>query len=161
MQREISGFRQDEADDWVAELRCHHRQHVRHRPPFHPLAWVETAQGRSEHVGTTLDCPLCDRAELPDGLVVAHTAGPFDESSLPPGLRRDHRVADGTWAVVRVLSGLARFTMRTVPHMSFDLRSGESQPIPPGVPHAVALTAGSIEVDFLVPPSAAADEQHR
>ena len=93
MQREITGFQQDEVCDWVAELRCHHRQHVRHRPPFHARAWVETAQGRGEHVGTE-------------------------------------------------------------PEMSLDVRGGESQPIPPGVLHAVALTAGSIEVDCLVPQSA-------
>ena len=151
MQREITGFRQDEVGDWVAELGCHHRQHVRHRPPFRERPWVETAQGRGEHVGTTLDCPLCDRAELPDGLVVARTAGPFDESTLPAGLRRDHRVADGTWAILRVRSGVAHFTMQTEPEMSLDVRGGESQPIPPGVLHAVALTAGSIEVDFLLP----------
>jgi len=154
MQRTISVFRQDEVGDWVAVLGCHHQQHVRHRPPFHDRAWVESAQGRSEHVGTTLDCPPCDRAEMPDGLVVARTAGPFDESTLPPGLRRDHRVADGTWALLRVLSGVAHYTMQTMPEMSLDLRTGECQPIPPGVLHAVALTAGSIEVDFLVPQTA-------
>ena len=59
--REIVGFRQDEIGDWVAELDCHHRQHVRHRPPLWPRAWVETSAGRARHVGTTLDCPLCDR----------------------------------------------------------------------------------------------------
>jgi tellurite methyltransferase len=150
MQREITGFRQDEVGDWVADLQCHHGQHVRHRPPFQQRAWVETTQGRTEHIGTTLDCPLCDRAEVPDGLVVARTAGPFDESTLPAGLRRNHRVADGTWAMLRVLSGRAHFTMETEPPISRDLAGGDSQPIPPGVLHAVALTTGSIEVDFLV-----------
>jgi tellurite resistance-related uncharacterized protein len=154
MQREITGFRQDEVGEWVAELGCHHRQHVRHRPPFLERAWVTTAEGRSEHVGTSLDCPLCDRAELPDGLVVARTAGPFDESTLPAGLRRNHRVADGVWGLLHVRSGCAHFTMQTVTPIHRDLHGGESQPIPPGVFHAVALTAGSIEVEFLVPDTA-------
>ena len=151
MQREITGFRRDELGDWVAELHCHHRQHVRHRPPFVQRAWVETAQGRNEHVGTELDCPLCDRAELPAGLVVARTAGPYDESTLPAGLRRNHRVADGVWGLLRVLAGTAHFTMQSFPVMSLDLCSGDNQPIPPGVLHAVALTSGVVEVDFLVP----------
>ena len=150
MQREITGFHHDELGDWVAELECLHGQHVRHRPPFTPRPWVETASGRAEHVGQGLDCPLCDRAELPEGLVVARTAGPFDEATLPAGLRRNHRVADGTWALLRVLTGSAHFTMNTEPPIAVDLRSGDRQPIPPGVLHAVALRAGSIEVDFLV-----------
>ena len=153
MQRAITGFRQDDVGDWVAELDCHHAQHVRHRPPFAQRPWVETAEGRAGRVGTSLDCPLCDRAELPTGLVVARTVGPFDESSLPTGLARDHRVARGTWGLVRVLSGRVLFTMQTEPAISIDLGSGDTQPIPPGVLHAVALTEGSLEVDFLVPPS--------
>ena len=69
--------------------------------------------------------------ELPAGLAVARTAGPFDESSLPAGLRRNHRVADGTWAVVRDVSGSARFTMETMPAISVVLRSGDTHPIRP------------------------------
>lgn len=136
MQREITGFRDDDVGDWVAELQCHHRQHVRRR----------------EQIGTSLDCPLCDRAELPAGLVVVRTAGPYDESTLPAGLRRNHRVADGVWGMLRLLAGSAHFTMQTVPVMSLELCSGDNQPIPPGVFHAVALTSGVVEVDFLVPP---------
>ena len=116
-----------------------------------PRPWVDTATGRADHIGTILDCPLCDRAELPAGLVVARTVGPFDESTLPAGLRRNHRVASGTWGLLRVLDGSAHFTMQADTPTERDLYAGESQPIPPGVPHAVALTAGSVEVDFLVP----------
>ena len=150
MQRKITGFHHDEVGDWVAELECLHAQHVRHRPPFAPRPWVETAAGRTDHIGQRLDCPLCDRAELPDGLVVKRTAGPFDEWTLPAGLRRDHRVADGTWALLRVLDGVAHFTMNTEPPIAVDLQAGDRQPIPPGILHAVGLSAGSIEVDFLV-----------
>jgi truncated hemoglobin YjbI/tellurite resistance-related uncharacterized protein len=32
----------------------------------------------------------------------------FDETSLPDGLRREHRTKEGTWGVIRVLSGALR-----------------------------------------------------
>lgn len=150
MQREIIRFHVDDDGDWVADLECHHAQHVRHRPPFQMRSWVETAAGRDDHLGTTLACPLCDRAELPDGLVVVRTAGPFDEMTLPSGLRHDHRVAARTWGMLRVRSGSARIGMQTEPPIQRDLYEGDSQAIPPGVIHAVELAAGTIEVDFLV-----------
>ena len=157
MERAIVGFRQDESGDWVADLDCHHGQHVRHRPPLWPRPWIESAAGRAEHVGTVLDCPPCDRAELPDGLVVVRTAGPFDESTLPDALRRNHRVAKGTWGRLRVLDGCAHFTMQTEPLSERDLYAGDLQPIPPGVLHAVSIVSGSIAVDFLVAPPTTGD----
>ncbi len=150
VQREITGFQQDELGDWVADLACLHAQHVRHCPPFAPRPWVETESGRHEHLGSTLDCPLCDRFELPEGLTVVRTAGPFDESTLPGGLRRNHRVATGTWGLLRVMSGSAQITMHTEPAVALHLGAGDRHPIPPGVPHAVAIESGTIEVNFLV-----------
>jgi tellurite resistance-related uncharacterized protein len=150
VRREIVGFRPDDVGDWVAELDCLHGQHVRHRPPLWPHPWVETAAGRSEHIGTVLDCPLCDRAELPDGLVIARTAGPFGASTLPAGLRRDHRVASRTWGRLRVIEGNASFTMQTDPAIERKLEAGDEQAIPPGVLHAVDLASGTVAVDFFV-----------
>jgi tellurite methyltransferase len=63
MLRAIEGFHQDEAGDWVAELTCGHGQHVRHKPPFFVRAWVLTAEGRAEKLGSELPCVLCDRAK--------------------------------------------------------------------------------------------------
>jgi hypothetical protein len=60
MRQRIAGFRLDDAGDWVAELDCGHRQHVRHRPPFQLRAWVLDEAGRASRVGTPIDCPLCD-----------------------------------------------------------------------------------------------------
>jgi tellurite methyltransferase len=150
MIRTIEGFHQDEVGDWVAELSCLHSQHVRHRPPFQDRAWVTTAAGRRERIGAPIECPLCDRAEMPDGLSLARTAGPFDEQSLPAGLRRDHRVAERTWGLLRVLSGSARFVMATDPPVERVLAAGQRQTIPPGVAHAVAVDSGTVEVDFFV-----------
>jgi tellurite methyltransferase len=149
--RTIEGFHADDDGDWVADLSCLHRQHVRHRPPFFDRPWVETAEGRAERIGAALDCPLCDRAELPDGLVVTRTAGPWDETSLPPAIRRDHRVAERTWAVARGLSGAVELHIATDPPITRRLEAGDEQPIPPTVLHALHVDGPMrVEVDFLV-----------
>lgn len=61
MQRTIVAFELDERGEWVAELACGHRRHVRHRPPFFPQPWILEAEGREERLGTPLDCRLCDQ----------------------------------------------------------------------------------------------------
>jgi len=66
MHQTITGFHQDELDDWVAELACRHFQHVRHNPPWTNRAWVEEEQGRQSAIGKTLDCKKCDRSEPKD-----------------------------------------------------------------------------------------------
>ena len=90
MQRAIDGFRQDEVGDWVAELRCGHGQHVRHKPPFFVREWVLTAAGRAEKLGTELPCVLCDRFELPAGVAAYKRTPDFDQLSIPDDLRKDH-----------------------------------------------------------------------
>jgi tellurite resistance-related uncharacterized protein len=160
--RAIEGFRQDDEGDWIADLSCRHSQHVRHQPPFHPRPWVEDEAGREGRIGTDLDCPLCDRLELPDGLVVARTAGPFDADTLPSGLRRPHLVADRTWGQLRVIEGAVTFEIETDPPRSIDLARGDRQPIPPGVTHRVLLDDRAvIAVDFLVRPDPAGGDERR
>jgi hypothetical protein len=61
VERTIVGFHVDPQGEWVAELACGHRQHVRHRPPFFPRPWVLEAEGRRQHLGTPLACRLCDQ----------------------------------------------------------------------------------------------------
>jgi tellurite methyltransferase len=152
MIRTIDRFRQDADGEWVADLSCLHSQHVRHRPPFSDRPWVLTEAGRSRRVGTAIACPLCDRGELPQGLTRVRSAGPFDEETLPPALQRDHRVAERTWAVLRVIEGAVRFTMTTDPPLDRVVTAGQQQAIPPGVLHAVHLDAPArLEIDFLVP----------
>ena len=63
MKQKITGFHLDEQNDWVAELECHHGQHVRHQPPFINRPWVVTANGREEKTGETLNCVKCDHNE--------------------------------------------------------------------------------------------------
>jgi tellurite methyltransferase len=83
VRRKVVGFLQDEVGEWVADLSCLHRQHVRHRPPFQERAWVLNEAERAARIGSEMECPLCDRAELPPELQVNRTAGPFDADSLP------------------------------------------------------------------------------
>jgi Protein of unknown function (DUF3565) len=66
MRQAISGFHRDELGDWVADLACGHRQHVRHRPPFELRPWVMTEGGRRGRVGGELDCKICDEQSAAD-----------------------------------------------------------------------------------------------
>ena len=63
--RSIVAFHQDDEGDWIAELSCGHRQHVRHRPPWINHPWVTTPAGRQEKIGQRLPCPKCADASPP------------------------------------------------------------------------------------------------
>ena len=63
MKQKITGYHLDEENDWVAELECHHGQHVRHQPPFINRPWVITLEGRNEKIGHVLECLKCNRNE--------------------------------------------------------------------------------------------------
>ena len=151
MIRTIEAFRQDDAGEWVAGLSCLHGQHVRHEPPFWDRQWVLTQEGRSERLGTPIECPLCDRGELPEGLTVVRTAGPFDHTTVPRGLLREHLVADRTWGLLEVLDGEVAFDMDTQPRTHSQLGPGDRQAIPPGIPHRLTLLGATrVLVRFLV-----------
>jgi tellurite resistance-related uncharacterized protein len=151
VRRAITGFHLDDEGHHVAELSCLHGQHVRHQPPWQERPWVLTEEGRATWIGRELDCVRCDEAELPEGLEVVRTAGPFDESSVPAGLQRAHRVAAATWGRLHVLEGRVRFTLQTAPPLIRELVYGDRQPIPPEVEHEVTLIGPvRLEVDFLV-----------
>jgi tellurite methyltransferase len=153
VQRHITGFHQDDEGAWVAELSCLHGQHIRHRPPFQNRPWVLTDAGRQEHIGTDIDCPLCDRAEVPGGLVVTRTAGPFDQDTIPPALRKNHVVGEGRWGCLRVEEGAVGFVLATQPPLERQLTAGDRQAIPPGVAHHLEVHGPAVvAVDFLVPP---------
>ena len=150
MQRRIVGFHQDEDGDWVAELSCLHNQHVRHQPPFQERSWVLEESGRAARIGAELNCPLCDRAELPEGLHLARTAGPFEAGTLPAGLRHGHRVAERTWGCLSVHEGSVWFSMESDPPVRVRVEAGGRQPIPPGVLHVLTLDGPvSLSVEFL------------
>lgn len=141
------GFHQDTRGDWVAQLDCGHRQHVRHRPPFQVRPWVNEEPGRASHLGTGIDCPLCDRGDVPDGLEAAGTSPTWDQDTLPAALQRDHRLAPTTWGRLRVLSGILRYDAG--PAGAWLLEAGATRGIPPGVPHALEIVGTvRLAIDF-------------
>jgi tellurite methyltransferase len=148
--RRIVGFAADDIGDWVALLECHHRQHVRHRPPFRMASWVKDAAERDRHIGTPLDCPLCDRCEIPAGLTVTRTTATWDERNMPDALRRAHRVGSATWGRLRVETGSLRFVARTDPLTDVIVAANSVQGIPPDVEHHVEPTGRTrFAIDFL------------
>jgi tellurite methyltransferase len=150
VQRGIVGFVADDLGDWVALLECHHRQHVRHRPPFRSALWVVDRSERARRIGTTMNCPLCDRCELPDGLIVVRTTTTWDERTMPGALRRSHRVASGTWGRLRVEVGSLRFVARTDPITDVIVESELAQAIPPDVQHHIEPQGPTrFDIDFL------------
>ncbi len=153
MLRRIVDFVLDDDGHWAARLECHHGQHVRHQPPFRVAPWVLDEGARAARIGTPLDCPLCDRCELPDDLVVVRTTATWDEHTMPAGLRRDHRVAAGVWGRLRVEAGALRFVARTEPVTDVIVGPDDAQAIPPDVPHTVEPQGATrFAVEFLAPP---------
>lgn len=139
MIRTISGFRQADEGGWVAGLDCLHGQHVRDRSPFQDRSWVAEPATRQAHIGSSIDCPLCDRAEIPDALTMLRTAGPWDEKTLPTALRHSHRTGKSVWAVLKVAEGAVDFRMEISPRLEVRLVAGAQQPIPPKEPHEVGV----------------------
>lgn len=137
MQRQITGFRQDAAGDWIALLDCLHRQHLRHQPPFVERAWVLSAEGRAEHLGAALDCPLCKRFEWPADLVAYRQTPEFTAETVPAALLKDHATKRGIWARIEVREGRLRYE---VPHFDarFDLSPAQPGIVVPEVLHHVA-----------------------
>lgn len=153
MKRVIEGWDRDDEGDWFVHLSCLHPQHVRHRPPFRVALWVDDAQERAARIGTELDCPMCDRAEVPDDLEVARTTDSWTEATLPDGLRRRHRVAAHRWGLIHVTEGRLRFRAQTDPPIDRVLGPGDTQPIPPEVDHDVAPDGPvRLHIEFLQRP---------
>ena len=145
MQRAIVGFHQDAALDWVAELSCGHGQHVRHKPPFTLHPWVLTPEGRAERLGQALDCPLCERREMPSGFAAHHRSPVFDASSIPRGLMSQHSTKPGVWGRLEVLSGSIRFVVEGDAGSRETVSAGEHVVIVPEVLHRVEPT-GPVEL---------------
>jgi tellurite resistance-related uncharacterized protein len=150
MQRAMLGFHADDVGDWVAELSCLHNQHIRHEPPFREAPWITDPVERESRIGQLLDCPLCDRAELPDGLDVARSSPTWTEVTMPPALGRAHRIAPGVWGVLHVEGGGLRLVLASDPPRSVELQQGAAQPIPPEMDHRVEPMASvRFHLDFL------------
>jgi ribose 5-phosphate isomerase B len=104
MQRAITGYRQDADGAWIAELSCGHTQHVRHDPPWQIREWVLAEDSRHEHLGSPLECRLCDRQGTMRIALASDHAGYRYKSRLAAHLAaQGHEIVDfGTDSTVPV-----------------------------------------------------------
>src|SRR5690606_13990412 len=101
--RTIRAFVRDDEGHWVAELECHHRRHVRHRPPMSSYPWVESTEGRQAKIGTPIECGRCRQRIWPDGLERYRETSVFDRSTTPKGLLAEHNTRAGVWGRVELV----------------------------------------------------------
>jgi tellurite resistance-related uncharacterized protein len=152
--RRIEAFERDAAGDWVALLACGHRQHVRHTPPLVNRDWVLSAEGRDQKVGSSLPCRNCLMGTLPEGAAVYKTTACFDETNIPSGLLRSHRLVPGTWGRIVVAEGTLLYTIEREPELGFILTSALPGVVQPEQPHRVAARGPvRFRVEFLRPPA--------
>jgi tellurite resistance-related uncharacterized protein len=72
----------------------------------------------------------------------------FDETTLPAGLRREHRTKPGVWGVIRVLDGRLRYQVLD-PESEVILGPGRPGLVLPDQPHCVEpLGPMRMQVDF-------------
>lgn len=149
MHRQIAGFHQDDAGDWIADLSCGHTQHMRHRPPWESRAWVLDDAERALRIGAEIECPLCDMPALPANAREYKRTATFTEQTVPKGLLADHRTREGTWARIVVTSGELGYSFGE-PRRSFVLTPERIGIVQPQVAHQVELR-GPVEfhVEFM------------
>jgi tellurite resistance-related uncharacterized protein len=147
MLRAMIGFHEDAEAHWVAELACGHQQHVRHQPPFTLRPWVLTAQGRTERLGQSLECGLCDRRELPPDYVAYKRTPTFSEADIPAGLLRQHKTKPGVWGLIHVSRGALEYVIEGSADAPQIVTPGDRAVVLPEIEHHVAPRG---EVEFLV-----------
>ena len=81
---------------------------------------------------------MADHPALPDDVELVRVTDEFDESTVPRGLRRAHRVARGVWGVLVVRDGSLRFVWEDASGTRV-LMAGDRQVIPPETPHRVEV----------------------
>lgn len=75
----------------------------------------------------------------PDGVHLVRATPEFDERSVPDGLLRAHRIADGVWGRLRVRTGALRFVFEDEGDDGRLVQAGGEQIIPPATPHHVEI----------------------
>lgn len=92
---------------------------------------------------------MVDRPTLPEGLDHVRTTDLFDEATVPAGLLRAHRVADGVWGNLVVRSGTVTFVFDDEPDRPIAVQVGEAVAIPPARQHHVELAGpATFAVEF-------------
>lgn len=78
-----------------------------------------------------------DDLRLPSDAEFVRVSPEFDETSVPPGLLRAHRVAPGVWGRLVVRDGRLRFLFEDAATHPRMLIAGDAQVIPPDRLHHV------------------------
>lgn len=95
------------------------------------------------------------RERLPDGLELVRTTAVFDNGTVPAGLLRAHRVAEGVWGRLVVHTGTVTFVFEDEPDRPVTVVAGDEVVIPPARPHHVELPEpATFAVEFHRAPSA-------
>lgn len=81
--------------------------------------------------------PLSPRGQMPQGFAPYRTIGPFDAASLPAGLRAEHRLKPGAWALLSLTEGALRFEWDDDAGGALDLVAPATLVVPEQVPHHV------------------------
>ena len=76
---------------------------------------------------------------LPAGLEHVRTTDVFDDTTVPAGLLRAHRVADGVWGRLVVHTGTVTFVFDDAPDHPISVGAGDAIAIPPARQHHLEL----------------------
>lgn len=80
-----------------------------------------------------------NREALPEGWVLVRTTDTFDAATVPAGLLRAHRVAEGVWGRLVVHAGQLDFVFEDQPAEPIAVGAGGTLVIPPGRPHHLVI----------------------
>lgn len=95
--------------------------------------------------------------DMPAELVAYKLSPVFTHDRLPAAFRGTHSTKAGTWALVRMHSGMLVFTLDLDPPRTVLLRAGEQLVVAPEVPHHVTFVEpGAFQIEFHRRPEAAA-----
>ena len=95
---------------------------------------------------------------IPDGFQLARTTDVFDNNTVPAGLLRAHRVANGVWGRLVVHTGVVVFVFEDQPDQPISVSAGQHVAIPSSRPHHLELdTPATFAVEFYRAPAATAD----
>jgi tellurite resistance-related uncharacterized protein len=80
-----------------------------------------------------------NHTRLPVALEHVRTTDVFDTTTVPAGLLRAHRVADGVWGNLVVHSGTVTFVFDDEPEHPITVGAGDTVAIPPARQHHLEL----------------------
>lgn len=129
----------DEPGAWIVSLDCHHRRHLRHRPPLSSVPWLADPAQRAAKLGATIECGRCAAREWPEGLERYRETRLFSDRDAPAGLRAEHSTKAGVWGRLELDSGQLALCF-AAPHAArVELAAGHWAAIPPQLPHRLEL----------------------